>query len=281
MINSIIDFIKSINSDLARWEPGVKPWFRGESGDARPLCPKIASFDHYEENYLLQSFRRKAGALSNVPPREHTDMWLFLAQHYGVPTRLLDWTEGALMALYFAINEGKANPRVYMLNPRSLNNHAGAQTYDLNYPLSWVKIGALYVALSWENRDLDGIKLNLEKQVRQNLQDEDPDQIERAVEAIRNMSLKIPLAFPATYQDQRMIAQRSCFTIHGGDLRPIQEILSESNIDLNECLFEYKIDIQAKTPMLQELSVLGISAATIFPDLDHLAKDLKSDVEGL
>jgi len=101
------------------------------------------------------------------------------------------------------------------------------------------------------------------------------------LEAIRNISLKIPIAFPATYQDQRMIAQRSCFTIHGEDLRPIQEILGESNIDLTECLFEYKIDIQAKNPMLRELSILGISAATIFPDLDHLAKDLKFDVEDL
>jgi len=177
MINSIIDFIKSIENDLALWDAGVKLWFRGESGDAPPLCPKIASFDHNEENYLLQSFRRKAGVLSNVPQREHTDMWLFLAQHYGLPTCLLDWTEGALMALYFAINQGKANPRVYMLNPRSLNNNAGVKTYDLNYPLSWVKIGALYIALAWQNRDLDQIKRNLEEQLKQSQHNQDPDQI--------------------------------------------------------------------------------------------------------
>ena len=78
-----------------------------------------------------------------------------------------------------------------------------------------------------------------------------------------------------------MIAQRSCFTIHGEDLGPMQEILSERKIDLTECLFEYRIDIQAKSLMLQKLSILGISAATIFPDLDHLAKDLLSDVKGL
>ena len=47
MITSIIDFINSIKSDLARWDAGIKPWFRGESGGASPLCPKIAPFDHF------------------------------------------------------------------------------------------------------------------------------------------------------------------------------------------------------------------------------------------
>lgn len=50
----------AINDDLARWDNGIKPWFRGESDDQSPLCPKIAEYDRNEENYLLQSFRRKA-----------------------------------------------------------------------------------------------------------------------------------------------------------------------------------------------------------------------------
>ena len=101
-----------------------KPWFRGESGDQLPLCPKIAKYTASEENYLLQSFRRQAGGLANSPPRDQTDMWLFIAQHYGVPTRLLDWTEGALHALYFAINRHSSNPRIYMLNAQRLNDLA-------------------------------------------------------------------------------------------------------------------------------------------------------------
>ena len=137
MIKSINHLIETISSDLKKWAPEAKPWFRGESGDGPSLCPKIANHKLTEENYLLQSFRRQAGGLANVPPRDHTDMWLFLAQHYGVPTRLLDWTEGALHALYFVINREKPNPRLYMLNPRELNTLAGSKIFAPNYPLSW------------------------------------------------------------------------------------------------------------------------------------------------
>ncbi len=94
-----------------------------------------------------------------------------------------------------------------MLNPRRLNELAGAQTFYPNYPLSWVKSGGDYVRLAWENRKVEDAFLKLE----------------------------IPLAFPATYQDQRMIAQRSCFTIHGRDLRPMQEIVKENNFEASEC----------------------------------------------
>ena len=157
---------------------------------------KITYYNHFvdkQEDLLIRHLREG-----------HTDMWLFKAQHYGVPTRLLDWTEGALYALYFAINRGDKNPRIYMLNPHRLNELAqGHKLANYDYPLSWVKIGAVYVALAWQHRNLDEMQV---EQVR-----------------LRKWNLDVPIAFPATYQDQRMIAQRSCFTIHGLALEPIAE----------------------------------------------------------
>jgi hypothetical protein len=260
MIKSTIQLITAIQDDLAKWGNECKSWFRGESGDEPPLCPKIAKYIANEENYLLQSFRRQAGGLANSPPREgHTDMWLFKAQHYGVPTRLLDWTEGALFALYFAINRGTQNPRIYMLNPQRLNELAeGHKLANLDYPLSWVKIGAMYVSLAWLHRNLSPEHMN--------------------VEQAEGWDLDIPIAFPATYQDQRMIAQRSCFTIHGLKLKPLAEILTEKKVDIADYLIEYLIDLESRKSLLRELSILGISAATVFPDLDHLSKDLVNDV---
>jgi hypothetical protein len=260
MINNVKDLIEAINYDLTQWDDGIKPWFRGESDDQSPLCPKIAEYDENEENYLLQSFRRKAEGLANVPPRQgHTDLWLFLAQHYGVPTRLLDWTEGLLHALYFAINRANSKPKIYMLNTYKLNELAGMSLDQLNYPLSWVKGGSLYIALAWQHRKLNSNQKGIAKS--------------------NKIEIDIPIAFPSTYQDHRMFAQRSCFTIHGTALKPLKDILSEEELKISEYLIEYEIDINEKSSLLRELSILGISASTVFPDLEHLAIDLKTDVE--
>src|SRR5687767_14922432 len=123
MITNVVQFIRSVEHDLKLWPVNSKPWFRGESGKTKALTPKVADISPLEEMYLLQTFRRKAGGLfPNTPQREgETDLWLFLAQHYGVMTRLLDWTEGALIALFFAVNRGSSEPRVHMLNPHRLN----------------------------------------------------------------------------------------------------------------------------------------------------------------
>jgi len=260
MVKSVTEFIEVIKRDLGKWESGTKPWFRGESGGGKSLLPRIATFDAGRENYVLQSFRRQAGGHANVPDRDRTDEWLVLAQHYGVPTRLLDWTEGALLGLYFAINKDRPRPTVFMLNPRKLNDAAGARTSDLNYPLSWIKPGGgLYLALAWVNRTLSDA--------------------ERAMAESSGLHLQIPLAFPATYQDQRMTAQRSCFTIHGTVLQPMEEILRSNNLLISDLLFKYSIDRKQRVNLLKELSILGVSGATIFPDLDHLAADLSSEIE--
>jgi hypothetical protein len=74
MIRTTIEFITSIQEDYKKWNPRTKPWFGGESGHEKSLCPKIAKYTAEQENDFVQTFRRQAGGLINTPHRENTDM---------------------------------------------------------------------------------------------------------------------------------------------------------------------------------------------------------------
>jgi len=291
LIKSIEDLISRVKEDYRSWQTKTLPWFRGEPNnepkdEPTPLLPTVYRGKKDKpknyENQLLQQFRMKAPSLGlmNTPPRNQTDQWLFLAQHVRLPTRLLDWTEGLFIALFFALQNNE--PVVWMLDPIGLNNLClkdlgSKEQFDENeFSLTWFSESKSSVTKT-DLFDLTKMLFYGKNKIKAG----SPNHylIQGTRNSLGNLNIRgawekdaigsnIPVALLPTYIHIRMNMQKSCFTIHG-------KVKSSLNIQVNSSILKkYVIDPGSVSKMRKDLRILGITNTSVFPDLDNLSKDL-------
>jgi FRG domain len=154
-IESLYDFLKVVFEFRRKWtledaehdakcdtkRSPTQLWFRGLSSVQHDLKPSVYRLSEPDEDEIWSGFMRQG--LQLAPdirlPKDHVE-WYFLMQHHGAPTRLLDWTDGALLGLYFALREhpqidrGKCqheinDAAVWALDPVWLNRKSLPNSY--------------------------------------------------------------------------------------------------------------------------------------------------------
>jgi len=280
-IKSLPEYIDQILSKKECFKPVSEVWFRGQGSDRFQLIPnlfrKALDFDNRKNNALINTntlykieqnidvlFSRKATMFFNKNGIQDTH-WnrYFLKQHYQVHTRLLDWTENALIALFFALADQNLKDRdaqVFLLAPFSLNNYT-IKKLSIDSKINYYHIpscGDLPKKSSLFN-DRDQIKYNelLRKYYRLDVEEEEE---------------LYPLAIYPQHLDARMSAQQACFTMFGNvangfDINDSKELITDS-------IF---IAASNKQKILAELGSIGINYYTIFPDLDGLGKSINDN----
>ncbi|MBL7154381.1 MAG: FRG domain-containing protein [Phycisphaerae bacterium] len=236
-------------------------WFRGHSKCFGNLLPRIfrqperikgqfkgGSREH-EFSYIEEYQRKVPVFASNIPERRDIG-WLLMMQHYGAPTRLLDWTENVLVAAYFAVHENKnEDGEIWVMFPQRLNKHYAGEYFWL-----WDSPQVSYLA-----------KEPFCTNPRELAKDLDLRKIPQT-----------PLAFYPCLNNPRMVAQSAVFTIHPkpneDKSNTIRSLLK--NTERGVEIVRYIIPSEFKANIFRDLNKLGINRTRLFPEQESVAVDM-------
>jgi FRG domain len=229
-------------------------WFRGVKDATLSLLPGAYWRKGYNEFETLVQFSQEGRAFVDMG---ELDDWrtYYLAQHHGVPTRLLDWTENFVTALFFAVDgwRGDTLPCVWIILPAKING----------------------LSMNWEGlisperyKELNAWMPTSIRDGRKRVSSDDGDWVYDSA---------YPLALYPRKNNARMIAQQGTFTVHGTDRDPLDAWImkcaptSHQEI-LCKVVFSRKLKVQVA---VSELADLGVRRSTIYPDLQNFVLELR------
>jgi hypothetical protein len=219
--------------------PGKICWYRGQANASWGLVPSIGrNRDHMRaELTIIKVFRQNARPHLRDYPTSDWE-WVFLMQHHRAPTRLLDWTESPLVALYFALWDpdgahDSSDAALWFLDPVALNRHAGhRRTFD---------------------RDI--LAFGIDSELDQYL----PDQV-----TARKVELN-PVAAIGPRNSPRMVAQAGTFTIMHATPTAVE------GVEDGQHVWWMIIPAGYKQELRKEVALLGVTEHSLFPELDRVA----------
>jgi hypothetical protein len=209
-------------------------WFRGISDGRYKLLPTLLRFPNRRPKAEVNIF---ADFWTMIQDHSIEDAWerLSFMQHFGAPTRLLDWTTDLNVATFFAVayarKTGSGDPCIWVLNPYKLNEiYNGRRViYD----------------------NVDRIPFNYYQA------------------ALSNSFPKLPIAMRPAWSNARVWAQSGAFTMHGSSEQPLENLV-RSNIATR-----VQIDHSSVRAIREKLLDEGVNDFRMVPSPEGLSLYLK------
>jgi hypothetical protein len=231
--------------------------FRGQQDACWPLLTSLSrylnayipdrSLWRAREERAIRIFRRKAhnylaGSVGEHSPLDNTLRCLALMQHHGAPTRLLDFTKSPYVAAFFALQSATCDAAVYALNT----------------PRLWVACPDGHPDMGRDHID-PRVCGNFEKLY------------------LPNANAIIWTGEPAE-MDKRLVAQAGTLVVPGMLDKPLDEILGCYSAN-GALLKKIVLPLAMRSEAMRALYRMNITMATLFPDLDGLARSIGLELE--
>ena len=239
----------------------IKNGYKGSSSGYESLIHDLKG--------MLDEFKQRAiPYLDNYPKSDFE--WMFLAQHYGLPTRLLDWTINPLVAMFFAINY--INENKIDLSYLSNSDKNSDEYMDKEYRENCINendieflndSAAVFVINPYKINESLGNGKTIINII-------DNDRYSKYINP-QDISCYYPLCITSKSIDKRIVAQSGNFTIHGSNLYPL-DYYTVTRPHIHKIIVPYENIKEIKN----ELDILGINEAFIYPGLESLAKEIKN-----
>jgi hypothetical protein len=251
---SMEDVVVSTWNEFMSLSAALDGWaFRGQQ-DAR--WPLYTSLSRYLNAYLpdkpswrlreeraIRIFRRKAhNYLGDPSVLDNPLRCLALMQHHGAPTRLLDFTKSPFVAAFFALERATCDAAVYALNT----------------PRLWRATPRGYPEM-----DRDTIDPRV------------PGNFARLFQPNTNT---IIWTGEPTEMDRRLVAQSGTLVVPGMLDKPLDEILLHYG-EQGSLLKKIVLPLSMREEAMKALYRMNITNATLFPDLDGLARSIGMELE--
>lgn len=229
-------------------------WFRGHACESYVLRPKIhrdgktAEEVFERERRLLTRFRQRSMAYWPAGYPQNDWEHLFAMQHFGMPTRLLDWSENLFVAAHFAISDAPTGhghecvPVIWCVNPSAWNRSTPVLS----------EYGESIQVLTTADDELESYRPNSGKK-----------------------RMKSPIAMFGAHNSARIVAQRGTFMVWGNDTRALEEISKEQK---DAKIWKIKL-LGDRLELANSLRNIGFSETMVFPELASLSIEL-SRTEG-
>ena len=251
--------------------------FRGQSNSGWTLRTSIeralssnSEGQHYnyslEESWMLQEFRRKCPLYTSVLPKyEDQFEWLAIMQHYGAPTRLLDFTYSLWIACYFALIDSETEASIWLVN-LDYESHRLRKKKLVNYQVEHTYINDINIEFA-------------NKVLNDELDVEVPDTAIKLYPKIYTERLSkqqglflMPTNSQSSFYKNLMSALYNEDEFVAMDLKNLIKYSNRKYPRVNLVKINIPFDLHKK--ILIQLRHMNITAETLFPGLDGLARSL-------